>query len=188
MKIGPQFRDLAVAQGFIAIILFLLIPLANAFGGPSANRMAGILHGVGASMTLLVATYTWHAYYMYVRGVQGARLKLELRLLVTNILVLLTVIIGNWLYIGYQSPEGASEWFKLHLPFGHWVVMEYKEFVSLLTIPCGITAAVFLRRFASSGDGRQEIRYAVGVLLSMMWLCLLIGFVFGLVLSKWKGV
>jgi hypothetical protein len=188
MKISPQFRDLAVAQGFIAVVLFLLIPLANVFGGSGAHRLAGVLHGVGASMTLLVATYTWHAYYNYARGIKGARVKLEWRLLVTNVLVLLTVIIGNWLYIGYQAPEGASEWFKLHLPFGHWVVMEYKEFVALMTIPFGIVAAVLIRRFAGSDEKRPEIRYAVGVLLTMMWLCLLIGFVFGLVLSKWKGV
>src|SRR5665647_2483208 len=98
MKISPQFRDLAVAQGFIAVVLFLLIPLANVIGGSEANRLAGVLHGIGASMTLLVATYTWHAYYNYARGINGARVKLEWRLLITNVLVLLTVIIGNWLY------------------------------------------------------------------------------------------
>jgi hypothetical protein len=188
MKLSPQLRDLAVAQGFIAVVLFLLIPLSNAIGGSGANRTAAILHGLGASMTLLVATYTWHAYYSYARGVHGARIKLEWRLLVTNVLLLLTVIIGNWLYIGYQAPEGASEWFKLHLPFGHWVVMEYKELVSLMTIPFGIVAAVLLRRFAGSGEQRPEIRHAIGVLLTMMWFCLFIAFTFGLVLSKWKGV
>jgi hypothetical protein len=188
MKPEVPFRDLAVTQGLAAILLFLLIPIANAFGPNNGHRMAGVLHGLGATLTLLVATYTWHAYYSFARGNVQAERKLVWRLLITNVLVLATVIVGNWLYIGYQAPDGASEWFKLHMPFAHWVVMEYKEFVTLLTIPFGVGASFLLHRFAGNATYRKEIQGVVGILLTLMWLCLLIGFTFGLMLAKWKLV
>ncbi|NOU97120.1 hypothetical protein GC093_28420 [Paenibacillus sp. LMG 31456] len=184
MKKGSPYRDIAVAQGMIAILFFLLIPLANAFS-PGSQRLSGVLHGLGASLTLIVATYTWHAYYTYAKGNKTAKAKLEWRLLMTNLLTIATIVAGNWLYIGYQAPEGASEWFKLHAPFGHWVIMEYKEFVSLMTFPLGVAASVLIRRF-SGGKGLDQIRWVVGILLTFMWFCLFIGFTFGLVLAKWK--
>jgi hypothetical protein len=185
MKPGSPYRDMAVAQGLIAIVFFLLIPLSNAFG-PGDHRIAGVLHGLGASLTLLVATYTWHAYYVYAKGIEAAGPQLERRLFMTNVLTLATLVAGNWLYIGYQAPEGAQEWFKLHAPSGHWVIMEYKEFISLLPFPLGVAASVLLRRFARCGNSMANQRFAVGILLTLLWFCLFVGFSFGLVLAKWK--
>lgn len=186
MKKDSPYRDLAVTQGLIAIVCFLLIPLANAFGPDNGHRLAGVLHGLGASLTMLVATYMWHAYYSYAKGLTQSVKRLEWRLLVTNVLVLATVAAGNWLYIGYQAPDGASEWFKLHAPFAHWVVMEYKEFTTLLAIPFGIGASVLLRRFTGQAGLRTELRQVIGILLTLQWLCLFVGFAFGLMLAKWK--
>ncbi|MDF2960199.1 MAG: hypothetical protein K0S39_1934 [Paenibacillus sp.] len=187
MRNGSPFRDIAVAQGMIAVLLFLLIPLANA-AGPGSQRLSGVLHGLGASLTLLVATYAWHAYYTYAKGNKASRTKLEWRLLATNVLTLATIAAGNWLYIGYQAPEGASEYFKLHAPMGHWVVMEYKEFVGLMTFPLGVAASVLIRRFSGEGTAIGEIRWVVGILLTLLWFCLFVGFTFGLILAKWKLV
>jgi len=186
MKKRSPYRDLAMTQGAIAIVLFLMIPLANTFAPAGAHRLAGVLHGLGASLTLLVATYMWHAYYSFARGRDQAASVLAWRLLMTNVLAAATVVAGNWLYIGYQAPDGASEWFKLHSPFAHWVVMEYKEFVSLMTLPFGIGANFLLRRCVSGGSCSEEMKRTIGVLLTLMWLCLLIGFAFGLMLAKWK--
>jgi hypothetical protein len=185
MKSNPPYRDMAVAQGFIAIVFFLLIPLSNAFG-PGSDRLDGVLHGLGASLTMLVATYTWHAYYSYAKGAEAAGAKLKRRLWLTNLLTLATLIAGNWLYIGYQAPEGAQEWFKLHSPAGHWVLMEYKEFVSLLPFPLGVAASIVLQRFSGYDKNAYDHRLAVGILLTLMWFCLFVGFSFGLVLAKWK--
>src|SRR3954454_13235351 len=99
MRVGSPYRDMAAAQGLIAFVLFLLIPLSNAFG-PGDHRVAGVLHGLGASFTLVVATYTWHAYYSYAKGIEADRTKLQVRLIMTNLLSLATLTAGNWLYIG----------------------------------------------------------------------------------------
>ncbi|MCZ8522507.1 MULTISPECIES: hypothetical protein [Paenibacillus] len=187
MNNQPPFRDLAIAQGFTAVLLFLLVPAANLFG-PGYHKLAGTLHGLAASLTMLMATYTWHAYYGYARGRGAGRGKLALRLWMTNGLSLLTIVTANWLYIGYQSPEGASEWFKLHLPAAHWVIMEYKEFVSLLTLPCGLAASVLLHRLGGRREAGEGIRFVIGMLLTMLWVCMLIGFASGLILAKWKLV
>lgn len=186
MKKRSPYRDLALTQGGAAIVLFLVIPLANGFAPAGAHQLAGVLHGLGASLTLLAATYTWHAYYSFARGRDQAARVLARRLLMTNVLAAAAVVAGNWLYIGYQAPDGASEWFKLHAPFAHWVVMEYKEFVSLLVVPFGVGAYVLLRRSISAGYCSEELKRTIGVLLTLMWLCLLISFAFGLMLAKWK--
>ncbi|PZE22223.1 hypothetical protein CBW46_006810 [Paenibacillus xerothermodurans] len=182
---SSPYRDLAFAQGLIALVSLLLIPLSSALA-PGVHRLEGVLHGLGATLTLLLATYTWHAYYGYAKGNDAVRPTLERRLWMTNVLILATLIAGNWLYIGYQAPEGAAEWFKLHAPAGHWVIMEYKEFVSLLAFPPGIAASVLLRRFAACASTSWHIRSVIGLLLTMMWFCLFVGFSFGLVLAKWK--
>ncbi|TVY07604.1 hypothetical protein [Paenibacillus cremeus] len=187
MKNSTPFRDLAAAQGLIAVVLFLLMPLAAAFG-PGSHPAAGLLHGLGASFTLLMATYTLHAYVGYARGNAKAETALRLRLLLTNVLTLCTIVAGNWLYVYYQAPDGASEWLQLHVPAGHWVLMEYKEFVSLLAFPFGVTASVLLQRQVRSKRPAVEFRYVIGLLLTLVWLSLLIGFVFGLVLARWRTV
>ncbi|WP_426451851.1 hypothetical protein ACP26L_07035 [Paenibacillus sp. S-38] len=187
MKMQPPFRDLAMAQGAAAVVLFLLVPAATLLG-PGMHRTAGMLHGLAASLTMLVATYTWHAFYDYARGRGAGRSRLARRLGMTNGLTLLTLITANWLYIGYQGPEGASEWFKLHLPAGHWVVMEYKEFVSLMTLPCGAAAQVILHRLGGGRTPSEGVRFVIGILLTLLWLCMLVGFAFGLILVKWRPV
>lgn len=187
MKNSSPYRDLAVAQGVIAVVLFLLIPISAVFG-PGTLPTSALLHGIGASLTLLLATYTLHAYFRFATGVKGAGSALQRRLLITNMLTLATIIAGNWLYADYQAPDGAAEWLKRHAPAGHWVLMEYKEFVALMAFPFGVAASVLLRRFAGGVQDAGAFRYVIGILLTLLWLCLMIGFVFGLVLARWKPV
>ncbi|CAG7618137.1 hypothetical protein PAESOLCIP111_02086 [Paenibacillus solanacearum] len=182
------YKDVAAAQGVMAVLFLLLVPLVNMFG-PGYQRTASMLHGLGASLTLLLSTYAMHAYYGYARGSGTAKKKLQQRLLLTNVLTLGTIVTANWLYAGYQAPDGASEWLKLHAPAGHWVLMEYKEFVALMAFPFGTAASVLLWRMPEDAGGEAAvIRYIVGMLLTLLWFCLLVGFAFGIMLAKWKMV
>ncbi|CAG7642817.1 hypothetical protein ACFQI7_10900 [Paenibacillus allorhizosphaerae] len=187
-KDRPFYKDVAVAQGMMALLFFLLVPLVNIFG-PGYQRTASMLHGLGAALTMLLSTYAMHAYYGYAKGNAAAKTKLQNRLLLTNVLTLCTIVAANWLYADYQAPDGASEWLKLHAPAGHWVLMEYKEFVALMAFPFGTAASVLLWRMPETSGGEAEVfRYIIGMLLTLLWFCLLVGFAFGLMLAKWKMV
>jgi hypothetical protein len=106
------------------------------------------------------------------------------RLYATNVVVLLSIITGNWLYIAYRAPDGAMQWFLTYAPNAHYIVMEFKEFVSLFPLPLGVAASVILLRYKQDIAEQPEIRNTVAVLLTLMWLCLMVGFVFGIGLAK----
>jgi hypothetical protein len=184
-RMKPPFlmRDMAVTQAFFAALLFLAIPLFNLLG-PSHHKWSGILHGLCSTLTVIVACYTLHSLYPFLKSVKGAEARLELRLAWTNVLVLLSIILGNWLYIGYREPDGAQQWLLFHYPAGHFVVMEFKEFASLFPLPLGVAASVLLRRSRGAAIDVPLVNAAIAVLVTLMWMFLLFGFVFGLGLSK----
>lgn len=180
-------RDLAVTQGVMAAFFFLLIPVFNLFG-LSTRKLDSILHGIGATLTVILSCYVLHALYPFLRGKDGAVKKLELSLWITNILVLMTIIFGNWLYMGYRAPDGAQQWFLNNTPLGHLVFMEFKEFVSLFPLPLGTAASFLLWRFRSDIGAIGGLSSVIAVLVTLMWFFLLLGFVFGIGIAKMKIV
>lgn len=179
-------RDLAVTQAVVAALFFLMIPVFYLLG-VSTNKLAGFLHGIGSTLTVILACRVLHLLYPLLRGQKGAAKKLSLALWLTNGLVLLTIIFGNWLYIGYRAPDAVQQWLIYNVPAAHTVVMEFKEFVSLFPLPLGVAAGVLLHRFR---DNLQEsgVASVVAMLVTLFWICLLIGLVAGFGLSKLKMV
>ncbi|WP_373231587.1 hypothetical protein [Cohnella sp.] len=187
MKLPFTSKDLAVTQASVTALLFLLIPLFNIMGF-SSNKLMAVLHGLGATLTVLLSCQTIHLVYPLLRGKKEIAGKLELMLWLTNVLVLLTIIFGNWLYIAYRAPDGAQQWLMYHNPSIHFVVMEFKEFVSLYPLPLGIAAAVLLRRFRHELEAGSAINSVIALLITLSWICLLIAFIFGIGLAKLKMV
>lgn len=187
MKMMINMRDWAVSQAFMAVILFLLIPVVN-FIGPSNHKWVSVLHGLGASITVLLSCRVLHLLYPLLRGKEGTAIRLELYLWLTNALVLLSIIFGNWLYMGYRAPDGAQQWLLLNEPSVHLIGMEFKEFISLFPLPLGVGAAFLLRRYRQLVETHTEAASIVALLVTLSWICLLIGMAFGLGLAKIKMV
>src|SRR5688572_14030092 len=102
-------RDLAITQACVAALFFLMIPLFN-FMGISSYTLASVLHGLGATMTVMISCYSLHQVYPLLRRKEGSAAKLEFTLWLTNVLVLATIITANWLYIGYRAPDSGQQW------------------------------------------------------------------------------
>lgn len=179
-------RDLAVAQGVAAALLFLSIPCFT-WLGLGTRQTIGALHGLASMLTVIVSTFLLHLAYPLLRGREEAAKRLTGPLWITNLLTLLSVVFGNWLYIGYRAHDGAQQWFLANSPAAHTVLMEYKEFVSLFPLPLGVAAAFLLWRHRAdlheSGVGQ-----VAAMLITLLWVCLLIGLALGLGLAKLKLV
>lgn len=186
MKRLLDAKDLAVTQACVTALLFLLIPLFNLLDMGS-YRLSSVLHGLGATLTIIFSSRTAHLVFPLLRNQKGAGSKLEMYLWMMNALVLLSIIFGNWLYIAYRTPDGAQQWFLYHNPSVHMVVMEFKEFISLFPLPLGVAAAYILRRFSNQLTDNPAIASIVALLVTLAWICLLIGFVFGIGLVKLKA-
>lgn len=187
MKSNFYSRDFAVTQGCVAALFFLMIPLFNLMG-ISSFPLQSVLHGLGATMTVMVSCYSLHLIYPLLQGKEGSAKKLERILWITNLLVLATIVSANWLYIGYRAPDGVQQWLLYHLPMGHAVFMEFKEFVALFPLPLGVAAAWILRRFREQLSENRGIASVIGILVTLMWICLMIGFVLGIGLAKLRMV
>ncbi len=179
-------RDLAVTQAVVAALFFLMIPVFHLLG-VSSYKLAGFLHGIGATLTVILSCRVLHLLYPLMRGQDGAAKKLSLALWLTNFLVLLTIVFGNWLYIGYRAPDSTQQYLIYNIPVLHTVVMEFKEFVSLFPLPLGIAAGVLLHRFRSNLH-ESGVASVVAMLVTLFWICLLIGMVTGWGLSKMRMV
>ncbi|MDP5277009.1 hypothetical protein [Chengkuizengella axinellae] len=182
-------RDLAVTQACVAALLFILMPILHLIDN-SQYKWLSMFHGIGATLTVLLSCYMLHLIYPLLRGKVGAVKRLKLILLLVNILTLASIVTANWLYIGYRAPDGARQWFIYHHPSIHLILMEYKEFVALFPVPLGIGALWILHRFGKEMEQSSNtgISSVVAILLTLMWICLMIGFVFGLAMVKIKGV
>lgn len=187
MRLSFTARDFAITQASVAALLFLSIPLFNVLGF-SNHKLMAVLHGLGATVTVIMSCQTIHLIYPMLRGKAGAAARLEWMLWLTNLMVLLTIVFGNWLYIAYRAPDGPQEWLLYHSPALHLIVMEYKEFVSLYPLPLGIAAAVLLRRFRHALEPGSAASGIIALLITLFWICLLIGFVFGIGLAKLRMV
>lgn len=178
MKRLFRTRDLAVTQACVTALLFLLIPLFHLLG-TDVFWLQNLLHGLAASLTVIMGCWTFHAAFASVRKGDTESGGLEWLIWVTNGLVLLAIVSGNWLYMGYRSPDGPQQWLIAHTPTVHTIVMEWKEFVSLFPLPLGVVAGYILRRFRTD----KEMGRVVLLLLALMWLCLMIGLVTGIGMS-----
>jgi hypothetical protein len=174
MKRLFRTRDLAVTQACVTAFLFLLIPLFHLLD-TGVFWLQGLLHGLAATMTVMMGGWTFHVAFMRLGKGKAGSVELERLLWLTNLLVLLAIVSGNWLYMGYRSPDGPQSWLLAHTPAAHNIVMESKEFVSLFPLPLGVVAGFILRRFGNN----KEIGQVVLLLIALFWLCLMIGMVTG---------
>lgn len=181
MKLFSGSRDMAVTQASVTALLFLIIPLFHLMGYQSP-KLPYILHGLASSLTLILSCSTLHAAYVFHR-IHRSTSPLNWFIWSTNIAVLLGIITGNWLYMVYRAPDSRMQWFLYHAPPAHTVVMEFKEFVVLFPLPLGIAAGLLLYRFRFCMKEADQLPSLIMLLITMMWFCLVIGFVTGIGLA-----
>jgi len=182
-KSAWNLKDLAIMQAGVTALLFLSIPLLNLIG-PGVNKWPAVLHGLASTLTLIFGCQALHGIYPLLRSKEGSAGKLERKLWMLNGLILLAIIFGNWLYIAYRAPDGLQQWELFYNPSMHLVAMEFKEFVALFALPTGVAAAFLLHRFRYALHLDPWISGAVAMLVSLSWICLLIGFVLGIAITK----
>jgi hypothetical protein len=164
-----------------------MIPLFNLMG-ISSHPLSSVLHGLGATITVMLSCHALHLVYPLLREKEGSAARLEFTLWLTNALIIATIVAANWLYIGYRAPDGGQQWLLYHNPPAHTVLMEFKEFVALFPLPLGIAAAWILRRFRGHMSETPGAASVVAILVTFMWICLIIGFVLGIGLAKLRMV
>ncbi|MDQ0862064.1 hypothetical protein [Bacillus sp. V2I10] len=185
MKLMIHVRDLAVTQGSVTALLFLMIPLVHLFSD-SPYRWAATLHGLASVMTMIASFVTVHLATMLVKGNNEILLPLAKWLWVTNGLILLAIIFGNWLYIGYRAPDSVQQWLQFHEPAMHFIVMEFKEFVALGSLPFGVIGSILLRSYQQMEE--KQLAALIAFFIYASWLCLLLSFVTGFGLALLKSV
>ncbi|MBC8081455.1 MAG: hypothetical protein H7X86_14000 [Gorillibacterium sp.] len=179
--------DWAFTQAAMVALFFFTLPLFSLFTN-AAFRWVAVFHGIGASFTLVAATRALHLVYSLHRGKSGSAKKLEWMLWLTSGLVLISIITGNWLYIGYRGPDNVQQWSLYHAPVLHNIIMEFKEFISLYPLPLGVAAAWILHRFREEAESGSVVSSIVVLLFTCSWFCLLAGFFLGIGLAKIKMV
>lgn len=186
MKSLINSRDLAVTQISVTALLFLLLPFFTLLGG-SAHKTPAFLHGLAAVTAVILSSRLVHWTFPLLQN-KEIPASMEVVLWLTNLLIFLAIVTGNWLYIPYRAPDGPQQWLIFHYPAVHFIVMEFKEFISLFPLPLGITAGVILQRFRHDIGEEPAIRLILTMLLTLSWFCLLAGLIFGLGLMKLKMV
>ncbi|WP_408008312.1 hypothetical protein ACJROX_27190 [Pseudalkalibacillus sp. A8] len=185
MKLIVSVRDLAVTQGSVTALLFLMIPLVHLLSD-SSYRWAATLHGLASVMTMIASFVTVHLITMLLKGNKEIVHSVTIWVWVTNVLILLAIIFGNWLYIGYRAPDNVQQWLQFHEPAMHFIVMEFKEFVALGSLPFGVIGGMLLQFYRRMED--KQLAGLIAFFIYASWLCLLLSFVTGLGLTLVKSV
>jgi hypothetical protein len=172
---------------FLSTGMFLLIPLASLLHPSPWQRSMGFLHGMGALLATVVASYAGHFAFPLLRG-NGKRIAQARTLLFwSSIVCSLAIASGTWAYMRYRAPiNGARGWLQENTPLVHYVLMEWHEFTVLFTLPLAVGCCWVLWRY---GDAILNRKYrdilaasCIGMMLLMLYA--LGGFSTGLAIAK----
>jgi hypothetical protein len=172
---------------FLGTGMFLLIPLVNLLHPSPWMRSMGFLHGMGALLATVVASYAGHLAFPLLRG--NAKILGQARTLLfwSSGLVALAIISGTWAYMRYRIPAGgARAWLKGNTPLVHYVLMEWHEFTVLFTLPLAVGCCWVLWHY---GDAIMTRKYRTVLTLTCLGMMALMfyalgGFATGLAIAK----
>lgn len=178
---------------WLAVSLFLSLIAATsapftAFLGDSAYAVIGTIHGLLATLGVLVGTITAYLGWRLFIGKLRAFSDLKLLSLVSAIVSAGTIIFGNWIYIGYRGAGGPRSFFIANNPEIHEVFFEFKEFIALFTLPLTVSVAFTLWRYDQQIMEHRGLRSWLGIAFAVGWGALMIAFLLGAAITKLRSI
>lgn len=107
--------------------------------GSGPNDWAAEIHGLFGF--ILFGAFIWALEALYNKSPEALK-RLKLGSIVMVLSSFLSIAFGNAIYIAYRAKEGVQPWFKAHdMYYYHTLGMEFKEFISLFTLPLSVAIA-----------------------------------------------
>lgn len=185
------FLALAIVCG----VLLLLGDTIVAHTAPLENLLlstewsaVGAIHGVLGSTLFISGSISVYLSYRLLMGRTESTGDLKIASLVTTIAAFVTVVVGNWIYIGYRQPGMVQDYFLQNTPELHLIFFEFKENIALFTVPLATAATFILFRYGDELSERPWIRTVVFLLLALVFMFFLVAFGLGAAITKVRPV
>ena len=178
---------------WLSVTLFLALIAATsapffAFLGDSGYAVVGTIHGLLATLGVLVGTISAYLGWRLFIGKLRAFSDLKLLSIVSALVSAGTIFFGNWIYVGYRAPGGPRGYFLANNPEIHEVFFEFKEFIALFTLPLSIAVAFIMWRYDQQVMEERGLRSWLGIAFAIGWGALMIAFLLGAAITKMRSV
>ena len=178
---------------WVAVTLFLALIVATTapffeFLGDSAYALVSTIHGLLATLGVLVGTITAYLGWRLFIGKLRAFSDLKLLSIVSALVSAGTIFFGNWIYIGYRASGGPRAYFLTNNPDIHNVFFEFKEFIALFTLPVAVSVAFIMWRYDRQVLDERGLRSWLGLAFAIGWAALMIAFLLGAAITKVRSV
>ena len=188
---GTSVTSIVLVVGvLLAIAAFFVVVTAplEAILGESSYAAISAFHGLSAGVMMVVVTIGLYlAYQLFVGQIVNLR-DLKLLSVVNATMAFITIVFGNWIYIGYRSKGGVREWLLANSPEVHKIFFEFKEYMALFTLPLAVLAAYLLLRYDMALFERRWLRVTVAVVLALTFFYFTVAFGLGAAITKLKPV
>lgn len=148
----------------------------------------GTMHGVAGSADFLTSAITLYLSYRLLTGEISYLGDLKIMSVATAISLFITILLGNWIYIGYRAPGMVQEYFLDTQPVLHMMFFEFKEIIALFTFPLATAAAFMLFRYQDDLIHRPWLRTLVFLLVALMFAFFIVTFGLGALITRIKPV
>jgi hypothetical protein len=172
---------------FLALLALFTAPLGSFFGG-SLLAVVGAVHGLLATLGLLVGTVTSYLGWRLFTGKIKAFSDLKILSVISTFIAAATIIFGNWIYIAYRAPGGPREFFLQNNPAIHNIFFEFKEFIALFPLPLAVAATFVIWHYGERLIEDKSLRTWVGIVFAVAWSTLIITYVLGAGITKLRSV
>lgn len=172
---------------FLALIAAISAPFTT-FLGDSAYAVVGTIHGLLATLGVLVGTITGYLGWRLFIGKLRAFSDLKLLSIVSALVSTGTIMFGNWIYIGYRAAGGPRRFFLDNNPEIHEIFFEFKEFIALFTLPLSVSVAFIMWRYDQQVMEERGLRSWLGIAFAVGWGALMIAFLLGAAITKLRSI
>jgi hypothetical protein len=172
---------------FLALVALLTAPLNLFFGGSELAVISG-MHGLLATLGVVVGTVTSYLGYRLFTGKIKAFSDLKILSVVSTFIAAATIMFGNWIYIAYRAPGGPRAFFMQNNPEIHGVFFEFKEFIALFPLPLAVAATYVIWRYGDRLVEDKALRTWVGILFAVAWAALMIAYLLGAGITKLRSL
>jgi hypothetical protein len=188
---GASIASLVLVVGvLLAIAAFFVVTTAplELLLGQGGYVVIAAFHGLSAGVMMVVVTIgLYQAYQLFMGQIVNLR-DLKLLSVVNATMSFITIVFGNWIYIGYRSTGGVREWLLVNNPEAHKIFFEFKEYMALFTLPLAVLAAYLLIRYDMALFERRWLRVTVAVILALTFFYFTVAFGLGAAITKIKPV
>jgi len=172
---------------FLILVALLTAPL-NLFFGGSQLAVIGAVHGLLATLGVVVGTVAAYLGYRLFTGKLRAFSDLKILSLVSTFIAAATIIFGNWIYIAYRAPDGPRAFFLANNPDIHGIFFEFKEFIALFPLPLAVATTYIIWRYGDRLVEDKSLRTWVGIAIAVAWGGLMIAYMLGAGITKLRSV